>query len=117
LPARVRGAHADVPIGARDYSELATSGPHVRCAEASANRQVWAAAERRGSTGPLSVAPEEMAPGLSHRALEADLPDVDVRHCGIVTLLAQIDAPPSNPGGGLVQFCMGCPGCCGFGPL
>jgi hypothetical protein len=32
-----------------------------------------------GLDGPLSVAPKEMAPGLSHGVLEADLPDVDVR--------------------------------------
>jgi hypothetical protein len=38
------------------------------------------------------------------RQLEADLAHVDVRHAGVGALLAQLPAPPPDPGRGLVEL-------------
>jgi hypothetical protein len=41
---------------------------------------------------------------LAHGGLKADLTHVHVRHAGVTTLVTQLPAPPSDPGGGLAQL-------------
>src|SRR6266536_2264117 len=51
-----------------------------------------------------SVVREQLAPRSGHGRLEADLAHVDVRHVGGGALLAQLAAPPPDPGRGLAKL-------------
>ncbi len=51
-----------------------------------------------------SATTKKQAPGCGYRGLEADLPDVHIRHAQGVALLTQLPAPLADPAGGLAQF-------------
>src|SRR6266540_3373019 len=51
-----------------------------------------------------SVVREQLAPRSGHGRLEADLAHVNVRHVGGGALLAQLAAPPPDPGRGLAKL-------------
>jgi hypothetical protein len=61
--------------------------------------------ERPSSARPGdSTAPQQQVPGLEHGGLKAEFPHIHVRHAGGRTLLAELPAPPSDPGGGLAEL-------------